>query len=57
MTKQTNAAKPAAVPAAGWKKTLKRMFEERDCTLPGSSQEQQATEKILKAVFPDTSAD
>jgi len=57
MPKQTHAEKPATTPAASRKKTLKRLFEERDQTRPGSKEEEQAAEKILEAVFPDTNAD
>jgi hypothetical protein len=57
MPKQTHAAKPATTPATGRKKTLKQLFEERDRTRPGSREEEQAAEKILEAVFPDTNAD
>jgi hypothetical protein len=56
MPKQTHAAKPATAPT-GRKKTLKQLFEERDRTRPGSREEEQAAEKILEAVFPDTNAD
>jgi hypothetical protein len=57
MSKQTHTEKPAAAPAASRKKTIKQLFEERDRTRPGSREEEQASEKILEAVFPDTNAD
>jgi hypothetical protein len=55
MAKQTHAAKTAPVPAK--KKALKQLFEERDRTRPGSREEEQAAEKILEALFPDTNGD
>jgi hypothetical protein len=57
MPKQTHAEKPAATSATSRKKSLKQLFEERDRTRPGSKEEEQAAEKILEAVFPDTNAD
>ena len=56
MSKQAHSAKSSADPAVNPKKTLKQLFEERDRTLPGSKEEEQAAEKILQAVFPDTNA-
>jgi hypothetical protein len=44
-------------PAASSKKTLKQLFDERDRTRPGSREEEQAAEKILETMFPDTNAD
>jgi hypothetical protein len=38
------------------KKSLKELFDARDLTRPGSREEEQAAEKILEAVFPDTNA-
>jgi hypothetical protein len=38
------------------KKSLERLFEERDRTQPGSKEEEQAAKKILESVFPDTNA-
>jgi hypothetical protein len=57
MSKQANAAKSTTTPAPSSKKALKRLFEERDRTRPGSREEEQAAEKILEALFPDTNAD
>jgi hypothetical protein len=57
MSKQGNVAKSVANTAPNPKKTLKKLFEERDRTRPGSSEEEQAAEKILEALFPDTNAD
>jgi hypothetical protein len=57
MSKQDNVAKSAATTALNPKKTLKKLFEERDRTRPGSREEEQAAEKILEALFPDTNAD
>lgn len=45
-----------AVPVAGSNKTLQRPFEERDRTLAGSKEEEQAAEKIAEAIFPDSNA-
>jgi len=56
MAKQTHTAKTATAPAATPKKTLKQLFEERDRTRPGSREEEEAAEKLLEAVFPDTNA-
>jgi hypothetical protein len=44
-------------PTARPKKALKELFEERDRTQTGSREEEQAAEKILEALFPDTNAD
>jgi hypothetical protein len=57
MSKPVNVAKSTATSAPSSKKTLKKLFEERDRTRPGSREEEQAAEKILEAVFPDTNAD
>ena len=38
------------------KKSFKELFEARDLTQPGSTEEEQAAEKILEAVFPDSNA-
>jgi hypothetical protein len=56
MSKQAHAAK-SAPPKASPKKALEELFVERDRTRPGSREEQQAAEKILEALFPDTNAD
>jgi hypothetical protein len=56
MSKQAHVAKSTA-PAIGPKKTLKDLFDERDRTRPGSREEEQAAEKILETLFPDTNAD
>jgi len=45
-----------AAPRLNPKKSLKELFEARDLTQPGSTEEEQAAEKILEAVFPDTNA-
>ena len=45
-----------ASPLLNSKKSLKELFEARDLTQPGSREEEQAAEKILEAVFPDTNA-
>lgn len=50
-------AKSTATPVIGPKKTLKDLFDERDRTRPGSREEEQAAEKILETLFPDTNAD
>jgi hypothetical protein len=55
MSKQT--PKPAADSANKTEKTLKKVFDERDRTSPGSREEEEAAKKILEAVFPDTNAD
>jgi hypothetical protein len=57
MSKPAQAAKSTATAAPSPKKSLKDLFEERDRTRPGSREEEQAAEKILEAVFPDTNAD
>ena len=57
MSKQANVTKSPGTSAVSPKKTLKKLFEERDRTRPGSREEEQAAEKILEAVFPDTNAD
>jgi hypothetical protein len=57
MSKQANAVKSTVTSVPSPKKTLKKLFEERDRTRPGSREEEQAAEKILEAVFPDTNAD
>ena len=51
------AAKSTAAPAKSAKKTLKTLFEERNDTRPGSREEEQAAEKILDSLFPDSNAD
>jgi hypothetical protein len=38
------------------KKALQQLFEERDRTLDGSKEEEQAAEKIAEAIFPDSNA-
>ncbi|MFZ0773078.1 MAG: hypothetical protein WCA49_00755 [Candidatus Sulfotelmatobacter sp.] len=57
MSKPAQPAKSTATPAPNPKKSLKELFEERDRTRPGSREEEQAAEKILEVVFPDTNAD
>ncbi len=57
MSKSAHVAKAAPASTASPKKSLKELFDERDHTLPGSKQEEQAAEKILEAMFPDTNAD
>jgi hypothetical protein len=54
MSKQVNAEKSTANSALSPEKTLKKLFEERDRTRPGSREEEQAAEKILEALFPDS---
>jgi hypothetical protein len=51
MPKKANSAK-SSTPSL--KKSLKKLFEERDRTRPGSSEEEQTAEAILEAVFPDS---
>jgi hypothetical protein len=55
MSKQT--PKPAADNASKTEKTLKKLFDERDRTSPGSREEEETARKILETVFPDTNAD
>ena len=43
-----------ATPRLNPKRSLKDLFEARDLTKPGSTQEERAAQKILEAVFPDT---
>jgi len=57
MSKQANLAKSTATVAPNSKKTLKKLFDERNSTRPGSRQEKEAAEKILETIFPDTNAD
>jgi hypothetical protein len=38
-------------------KELKELFDERARTRPGSKEEEQAAEKILESLFPDSNAD
>jgi hypothetical protein len=57
MSKQAHVAKSTASPAVRPKKTLEELFDERDRTRPGSREEEQAAEKILETLFPDTNAD
>jgi hypothetical protein len=45
-----------AAPRLNPKKALKELFEARDLTQLGSKEEEQAAEKILEAMFPDTNA-
>lgn len=54
MSKQTRGAKSTATPGLNPKKSLKELFDDRDRTRPGSREEEQAAEKILESVFPDT---
>jgi hypothetical protein len=49
--------KPSADNATKTEKTLKKLFDERDRTNPGSREEEEAARKILETVFPDTNAD
>jgi hypothetical protein len=46
----------ALAPDANLKKSLRELFDARDRTQVGSTEEAQAAEKILEAVFPDTNA-
>ena len=57
MSKPARAAKSTATPPKDAKKTLKALFQERDASRPGSREEEQAAEKILESLFPDTNAD
>jgi hypothetical protein len=57
MAKPTQTAKAEPTPAAPSKKSLKQLFDERDRTRTGSREEEQAAEKILETIFPDTNAD
>ena len=57
MAKQAQAAKATPAPAARPKKSLRQLFDERDRTRTRSREEEQAAEKILEAIFPDTNAD
>jgi hypothetical protein len=56
MSKRSNTA-PEQPQAVQTKRPLKKLFEERDRTCPGSKEEEEATKKILESVFPDTNAD
>jgi hypothetical protein len=56
MSKQAPAAKSTPTPAVSPKKTLKDLFDARDRTRPGSKEEEQAAERILETLFPDTNA-
>jgi hypothetical protein len=56
MSKPARSAKSTAHPATSPKKPLKDLFDERDATRPGSKEEEQAAEKILESLFPDTNA-
>jgi hypothetical protein len=56
MSKQSHAAKSPATQGVNPKKKLKELFDERDRTRPGSKEEEQAAEKILESLFPDTNA-
>jgi hypothetical protein len=38
------------------KRHCKELFDQRDRTRPGSREKEQAAEKILEALFPDTNA-
>jgi hypothetical protein len=57
MSKPANVTKSTGTSAVSPKKTLEKLFEDRDRTHPGSREEERAAEKILEAVFPDTKAD
>jgi hypothetical protein len=57
MSKQSKVAKSTTIPEQSPAKSLKQLFENRDRTRPGSREEEQAAEKILEAMFPDTNAD
>jgi hypothetical protein len=50
------AAAPAA-PAHQPQPTLKELFAQRDATQPGSKEEDQALERIIGAMFPDSNSD
>jgi hypothetical protein len=56
MSKRSNTVPPQPQAVAA-KRPLKKLFEERDRTRPGSREEEEATKKILESVFPDTNAD
>lgn len=56
MSKPARVAKSTAHPTTRSKKTLKDLFDERDAARPGSKEEEQAAEKILESLFPDTNA-
>jgi hypothetical protein len=55
MPKSAHSAKPTPSTVSP-KKALKELFDERDRTRPGSKEEEQAAEKILESLFPDTNA-
>jgi hypothetical protein len=55
-SKPAHSAKSTAHPATNPKRPLKDLFDERDATRPGSKEEEQAAEKILESLFPDTNA-
>ncbi len=57
MAKQGRAAKSTGTSGMSPAKSLKELFEERDRARPGSTEEEQAAEKILESVFPDTDVD
>jgi hypothetical protein len=57
MVKQSNVRKSTTTPKESPENSLKKLFENRDRTRPGSREEKQASEKILEAIFPDTNAD
>src|ERR1700689_2037630 len=53
MSKRANTVK--RTPSS--KKTLKKLFDERDRTRPGSRENEKTAEEILVAIFPDANAD
>jgi ABC-type transporter MlaC component len=57
MSKQPQAAKSTATPVVAAKKSIKELFDERNRTRPESREEENAAEKILEAIFPDSNAD
>jgi hypothetical protein len=57
MVKQSNVRKSTTTPKESPENSLKKLFENRDRTRPGSREEELAAEKILEAMFPDTNAD
>jgi hypothetical protein len=56
MSKNAPAAKSTATQPVNPKKKLRDLFDERDRTRIGSKEEEQAAEKILESLFPDTNA-
>jgi len=56
MPKQAHITKSPVTPSAESKQALQELFDQRDRAQPGSREEKEAAEKILKAIFPDTNA-